>query len=123
MATITLEVPDGLAAKIEQFRDQLPDLLSAVLMVSASDGGTTTAPSLRDRVFEEMIEFLASGATSEQIIAHKVSDHTQDRLRELLDKNREEGLTKAENTELDAFEFVDDFMSLLKARARHIVKA
>jgi hypothetical protein len=123
MATITLEVPDELAAKIDKFRDQLPDLLSAVLMVSASDSGTTAPPSLYDRVFEEMIDFLATGPTTKQIIAHKVSPPVQERLRQLLDKNREEGLTEAENTELDAFQFVDDFMSLLKARAHYITEA
>lgn len=60
---------------------------------------------------------------SDQIIADKVSVHTQDRLRELLDKNREEGLTDSENAELDAFEYVDNFMSLLKAKAHLIIKA
>lgn len=123
MATITLEVPDALAAKIDQCRDRLPDLLSEALMLSAADRGTRTVPSMRHRVFEEMIDFLATGPTSEQIITHKVSVHTQDRLRELLDKNREAGLTDAENAELDAFEYVDYFMSLLKARARRIAKA
>jgi hypothetical protein len=106
MATITLELPDGLAAKIDELRDRLPELLSEVLMLSAPHNGTKAVPSLRYRAFEEMLDFLATGPTTEQIIAHKVSDHTQDRLRELLDKNREEGLTEAENAELDAFEFV-----------------
>lgn len=123
MATITLELPDELAAKIGRFRDRLPDLLSEALMLSASDSGTRTIPSMRHRVFEEMLEFLASGPSSQQIITHKVSAPVQERLRELLDKNREEGLTDAENTELDAFEFVDDLMSLLKARAHLIIKA
>jgi hypothetical protein len=123
MTTITVEVPDHLATKIDAMRDRLPDLLSEVLMLSAPDNGTKAVPSMRYQVFEEMIEFLATGPTTEQIIAHKVSVHTQDRLRELLDKNREEGLTEAENAELDAFEFVDDLMSLIKARAHCIIKA
>ncbi len=92
-------------------------------MLSASDSGTGTVRSMRHRFFEEMIHFLATGPTTEQIIAHKVSDHTQDRLRELLDKNREEGLTEAENAELDAYEYVDYLRSLLKANARCIAKA
>jgi hypothetical protein len=123
MTTITVEVPDHLATKIDAMRDRLPDLLSEALMLSESDNGTKAVPSMRYRVFEEMIDFLAAGPTTEQIIAHKVAEHTQDRLRELLDKNREEGLTEAENAELDAFEFVDDLMSLIKVRARCIAKA
>lgn len=78
---------------------------------------------MRHRVFEEMLDFLASGPTSEQILAYKILAPVQERLAELLEKNREEGLTDAENAELDAFEYVDHFMSLLKARARSIVKA
>ena len=123
MVTITLEVPDGLAAKIDQFRDRLPELLSEVLMLAAPYNRTKAVPSMRYQFVEEMIDFLATGPTTEQIIAHKVSDHSQDRLRELLDKNREEGLTEAENAELDAFEFVDDLMSLIKARAHCLIKA
>lgn len=123
MTTITVEVPDHLATKIDSMRDRLPDLLSEALMLSASDSGTRTIPSMRHRAFEEMLDFLASGPSSQQIITHKVSVPVQKRLRELLDKNREEGLTDAENTELDAFEFVDDLMSLLKARAHLIIRA
>jgi len=39
------------------------------------------------------------------------------RLEELLDKNREEGLTEEEEEELDVYEQVDHLMILLKARA------
>lgn len=123
MASITIEAADHLATKIDAMRDRLPDLLSEALMLSTSDSGTRTIPSMRHRVFEEMIDFLATGPTTAQIIAHKVSAPVQERLRELLDKNREEGLTEAENAELDAFEYVDYLMSMLKARARRIAKA
>lgn len=123
MTSITVEVPDHLATKIDAIRDRLPELLSEALMLSAPNNGTKAVPSMRYRVFEEMLDFLATGPTREQITAHKVHEHTQDRLRELLDKNRGEGLTEAENSELDAFEYVDYFMSILKARARCIVKA
>ena len=118
MTTITVEVPDHLATKIDAMRDRLPDLLSEALMLSASSNGTTTVSSLRYPVLEEMIDFLCSGPTLEQIIAFKISAQAQERLAELLDKNREEGLSEVENAELDAYEHVDYVMSLLKARAR-----
>jgi hypothetical protein len=70
MTTITIELPDDLAAKVGPLREHL-----------------------------------------------SVSGPVQDRLRELLDKNREEGLTEAENAELDVFESVEDLMGLLKAKA------
>jgi hypothetical protein len=107
-----------LATKINAMRDRLPDLLSEALMLAASGNGTTSASSLRYPVLEEMIDFLCSSPTLEQIIAFKVSTRAQERLAELLEKNREEVLSEVENAELDAYEHVDYVMSLLKARAR-----
>ena len=118
MTTITVEVPDALAAKINAVRDRLPDLLSEALMLSGSDNGTSSIRSIRYPVLEEMIDFLVSGPTPDKIIAYKVSTAAQERLAELLDKNREEGLSERENAELDAYEHVDYVMSLLKARVR-----
>jgi len=117
MTTITVEVPDDLAARIDTVRDRLPDLLSEALMLSGSDNGSASASSLRYPVFEEMIDFLVSGPTRDQIIDYKISAPAQERLAELLDKNREEGLSEVENAELDIYEQVDYVMSSLKARA------
>ncbi len=124
MTTITLEVPDELAARLDQLRDHLPALLFEVLnsetgknALRCLDGG----PS--DEIFDEMIDFLATGPTAQQIIAHKASEAMQTRLRELLDKNREEGLNESESAELDGFESVEDLMGLLKAKARCVITA
>ena len=63
MTTITVEVPDHLATKIDAIRDRLPDLLSEALMLSASGNGTTAASSLRYPVLEQMIDPLLSPNT------------------------------------------------------------
>ena len=65
-----------------------------------------------------MVEFLSSRPTPEQILAFKISPHAQARLAELLEKNREEGLTEAESAELDWYEYVHNIMTRLKAQAR-----
>jgi|SRR5882724_4833417 len=123
MTTITLEVPDELATQIGQLREHLPALLSEVLNPSVGEKVLVGLGVARSRkVFDEMIDFLASGPSPEQIIAHKASERMQDRLRELLGKNREEGLTEAESAELDLFESVEDLMGLLKAKARCVTK-
>ena len=54
----------------------------------------------------------------ERIIAFKISLAAQRRLGELLDKNREEGLTPEETAELDVYTQVHHLLLLLKARAR-----
>lgn len=119
MTTITLEVPDELAVRLAPVRQKLPGLLSQALELEAaetlileeSDG--TNQP-----VFQETLNFLTSGPTPEQILMFKASPTAQERLEELLDKNRDEGLTEEEETELDVFEQVNDLMILLKAHAR-----
>jgi hypothetical protein len=77
---------------------------------------------ISNRAVEETVDFLASGPTPAQIIAFKVSPATQARLDELLDKNREEGLTDAESAELDAFAQVNHVILLIKARARNLLE-
>ncbi len=74
-------------------------------------------------VFNEMIEFLAGGPTPQQIVAFKVSPATQARLDDLLDKNREDGLSEDEAAELDAYGQVNFVLLLLKARARPMLSS
>jgi hypothetical protein len=71
--------------------------------------------------FLELIDFLSTRPTAQQILTHKVSSVVQERLEELLDKNREEGLTTAEDEEMDAYRLVNRVMILLKARAHPTV--
>lgn len=116
MTTITLEIPDDLALRLAPVRERLPKLLSAALELLPADEAAT--PHAFSSVFDEMIAFLASRPLPEQILAFKISAASQQRLAELLDKNREAGLTEDENAELDSYEQVHHTMLLLKARAR-----
>ncbi len=69
-------------------------------------------------LFSEVLDFLASTPTPEQIIAFTPSTTLQDRAHYLLAQNRDETLTAEENTELDEFTRMNHFMSMLKIRAR-----
>ena len=51
-------------------------------------GETTVVP-----IHQEMTDFLATSPTLEQMIDFKISDAAQERLEDLLDKNREGELT------------------------------
>jgi hypothetical protein len=70
--------------------------------------------------YVEVLDFLVAGPGPREILAFKVSPATQNRLGDLLEKNREEELTDLEQAELDAFEQIEHVMVLLKARARHL---
>src|SRR5260221_14448378 len=121
MATITLELPEELAVRLDPLRDQLPQLLSQLLdSASAEKKFTLSGTVMTHPVFLELIDFLSARPTAKQVLGHKVSSAVQERLEELLDKNREEGLTAAEEEEIDAYRLVNHVMILLKARARSL---
>ena len=69
-------------------------------------------------LFDEILDFLASAPTQEAIIAFRPSERLQARASELLDKNRAGKLTAEEQVELDEFQRMNHFMTMLKARAR-----
>ncbi len=74
-------------------------------------------------LFDEVLDFLASTPTPEQIIVFQPSDSLQERLRYLLDQNRGVGLSREEQAELDEFSRMNHFMSMLKIRARKKLSA
>lgn len=69
-------------------------------------------------LFSEVLDFLASTPTPEQIIAFAPSPALQERARYLLEQNRSAVLTPEEHAELDEFARMNHFMSMLKIRAR-----
>lgn len=69
-------------------------------------------------LFDEILDFLASTPTPEQIIAFQPPDTLQERLSQLLEQNRRGRLSAQEQDELDEFLWMNRFMSRLKLRAR-----
>jgi len=121
MTTITLEVPNRLAQRLNFERDRLPQVLELALRQLPPRPVNTVpvavAPAL---AFTEMIEFLSSHPTTEQILGFRISPPAQANLSDLLEKNREIGLNEAESAELDWYEYVHDIMTRLKAQARPV---
>ena len=119
MTAITLNVPEELAVRLAQRHAQLPQLLAMALeLLPAELPLVASVAAAGQPVFDEMLDFLASGPTPPQIVAFKLSPATHRRLEALLDKNREEGLSDAEEAELDVYTQVNHLLLLLKARAR-----
>ena len=69
-------------------------------------------------LFEEIIDFLASGPDSAAIIAFEPSETLKQRLSYLLERNRQDTLSAEERAELDEFTRMNHFMNMLKIRAR-----
>lgn len=73
-------------------------------------------------VYDEVYQFLVSSPSPEAIVAFKASEATQARVRKLLEANRDNRLTPEEQAELDEFERVNHFVTLLKAYARQKIQ-
>jgi hypothetical protein len=118
MATITLELPDELAGSIqtEALSALWREFVSAKIAKVSKAGNESVAPS---PIYHEPLDFLASQPTREQVIAYRISPAAQERLADLLYRNREETLTPAERAELDTYLHLSDWHTLLKARARN----
>lgn len=71
-----------------------------------------------ETLLDEILDFLSSTPTPEQIIVFRPSPTLQARASYLLDRNRNDALTAEETAELEEFSRLNHFMSLLKIRAR-----
>lgn len=65
---------------------------------------------------EEVADFLAQGPTAEAIAAYRISEQAQDRVRELMEKNKSGVLTPDEAAELDEITVLDQLFTLIRAR-------
>jgi hypothetical protein len=117
MTTITIEIPDDLAAKIDL--GTLPILLRELVEHKAGQlQAIAESDPLPRPLYREITDFLAGNPTTPQIVAFKVSAAAQERLANLLDKNREEALSPGERAELDTYLQLSEWLTILKARAR-----
>ncbi len=69
-------------------------------------------------LLDEVIGFLASTPTPEQLIAFQPSDALSQRSHYLSERNRQDQLTAEERVELDEFRRVNHLINMLKIRAR-----
>ena len=72
----------------------------------------------RAPAFDEVYEFLVAGPSRQAIIDFRPSTESQTRISELLHRNKEESLTPDEEAELDEFLKVEQFVQMLKIKAR-----
>lgn len=67
--------------------------------------------------YDEIVDLFARGTTSAQVLAFRPSKETEERVRELLAKNKAGELMLAEAEELERYGELEHLMQLVKARA------
>jgi len=87
---LTIDLPENLVAHLQSNRKNLPQIFEVGLRefkASSSVGYKSVA---------DVLEFLASLPKPEEILALRPSEDLQNRISELLEKNRREGLNESE---------------------------
>jgi hypothetical protein len=74
-------------------------------------------------VHMELADFVARGSTVEEVANFRPSPEAQQRVAELLEKQRESQLTDEENWELDGFVQIEHILGLARAKAQLILAA
>lgn len=65
----------------------------------------------------EVAQFLAGGPTPEEILAFHASPEVNERMYELIDRERDEHITEEERQELESYMYIEHLMRLIKAEA------
>jgi hypothetical protein len=74
-----------------------------------------------ESLYMEFIDFVAAGTTPEEIIKFRPSAEAQQRVSELMDREKESGLTAEETAELDKFMEYEHIVRMAKAKARMVL--
>jgi len=69
------------------------------------------------KAYDEIVDLFARGTTSADILAFRPSKQAQERVRDLLERNKAGELSEAEAAELERFSELEHLMQLVKARA------
>jgi len=67
--------------------------------------------------YEDVLEFLASGPSTQQMVDYRPSAVAQERFSALLEANRQRALSPSEEDELAHYVQMDRMLSLLKAKS------
>jgi hypothetical protein len=70
------------------------------------------------QAYDEILDFLAAGTTAESIASFRPSDEAVARVRELIERRAEGGISAAETEELEEYLRLEHLMIMAKARAQ-----
>lgn len=108
---ITIDLPETLASNLQSHKGKLTQIFELGLRefkASSSIGYKSVA---------DILEFFAGLPAPDEILALRPSTDLQAKINELLEKNRREGLSEAEEQTWASYEFVEHLVRIAKAKA------
>lgn len=105
MATLTVNVSEQLAAKVQPFSHWLAPILELSLLQLETEAA---------KVANELIAFLTSNPSEQEVKAMRLSNSAKERLNRLMVLNEASALTSEEQKELDELEKLEHSIVMLK---------
>ncbi len=110
---ITIQVPDVLEQQIRSVQDRLPEVLERGLQDMLHE--EETPQPVQDE--ETILDMLTSQPSPEHVLAIAPSPALQARVNTLLQRSKDERLTRQEERELDRYLYLEHLVRLAKAQA------
>lgn len=117
MSQITLNIPEELSLRLRSLEAQLPQILELGLR----ELNASSQPGFKGAA--DILEFLASLPSPEEIIALRPAEALQNQISALLDKNRSGKLTPEEVQLWEQYQYLEHLVRLAKAKAYLKLKA
>ena len=108
---VTLEVPEKMGREMQALGTDLPAALKFGL------ASWRSCPTPTHRELAVAVQQLTTATSAEQVLALRPTPKLARRVRHLLDKNREAGLSTTEHDEMDAYLRVEHLVRLAKGTA------
>ncbi|MGK7877989.1 MAG: hypothetical protein AB4426_33180 [Xenococcaceae cyanobacterium] len=108
---ITVNLPDELALRLQNYQQQLPEILELGLREFNANA------QMGFEGMAEVLEFLAQLPTPEEILALRPSQQLQAQIDRLLEKNRTTGLTATEEQHWEQYQYLEHLVRVAKAEA------
>ncbi|HEX8566499.1 MAG TPA: hypothetical protein VF648_12715 [Pyrinomonadaceae bacterium] len=108
---VIIELPENLAVNLQAYKGRLPQILEMGLREYEASS------SIGYKSIADVLEYLANLPTPEEILALRASPDLQAKINELLEKNRRDGLSEAEEQTWASYEFIEHLVRIAKAKA------
>ena len=108
---VTIDLPENLAINLQSHKGKLSKIFELGLREFRANS------SIGYKSVADVLEFLANLPKPEEIIALRPSEDLQNKINELLEKNRREGLSEAEEQIWASYEFIEHLVRIAKAKA------
>ncbi|MEO8073241.1 MAG: hypothetical protein ABI686_08320 [Acidobacteriota bacterium] len=107
---VTIDLPENLAVNLKSHKGKL----SRIFELGLREFEASSAVGYKS--VAEVLEFFAGLPAPAEILALRPSAEMQEKIDELLEKNRREGLSEAEEQTWTSYEFIEHLVRIAKAK-------